>query len=355
MAEKGRRVAGKEEKEKKEKKKKSHKGIWITLLCFVLIIVVLLGVAGGFVLNKLSMVDYVEIDEGNLSINEGVETGYRNIVIYGVDSRSNSYNNTRSDCIIIANINESTKEIKLTSVYRDTYLEIEGRSLDKVNHAYAYGGPELAIKTLNRNLDLDIKEFVTVNFYAVIDVVDAVGGITMDIDSSELQYINQYINGIGQETERTSSNITKTGKQTLDGVQALAYSRIRYTAGGDYKRTERMRDVLMAVAEKAKTLNLTQLNRVANDILPEVKTNISSTEILALLPQLAQYKFSSSSIGWPYEIKGQTINGVWYGVPVDLEENVTKLHQEVFGEEDYVASETVKSISNKIKTRTGVK
>lgn len=355
MAEKGRRVAGKEEKEKKEKKKKSHKGIWITLLCFVLIIVVLLGVAGGFVLNKLSMVDYVEIDEGNLSINEGVETGYRNIVIYGVDSRSNSYNNTRSDCIIIANINESTKEIKLTSVYRDTYLEIEGRSLDKVNHAYAYGGPELAIKTLNRNLDLDIKEFVTLNFYAVIDVVDAVGGITMDIDSSELQYINQYINGIGQETGRTSSNITKTGKQTLDGVQALAYSRIRYTAGGDYKRTERMRDVLMAVAEKAKTLNLTQLNRVANDILPEVKTNISSTEILALLPQLAQYKFSSSSIGWPYEIKGQTINGVWYGVPVDLEENVTKLHQEVFGEEDYVASETVKSISNKIKTRTGVK
>lgn len=353
MAEKGRRVAGKEEK--KEKKKKSHKGIWITLLCFVLIIVVLLGVAGGFVLNKLSMVDYVEIDEGNLSINEGVETGYRNIVIYGVDSRSNSYNNTRSDCIIIANINESTKEIKLTSVYRDTYLEIEGRSLDKVNHAYAYGGPELAIKTLNRNLDLDIKEFVTVNFYAVIDVVDAVGGITMDIDSSELQYINQYINGIGQETGRTSSNITKTGKQTLDGVQALAYSRIRYTAGGDYKRTERMRDVLMAVAEKAKSLNLTQLNRIANDILPEVKTNISSTEILALLPQLAQYKFSSSSIGWPYEIKGQTINGVWYGVPVDLEENVTKLHQEVFGEEDYVASETVKSISNKIKTRTGVK
>jgi len=343
------------EERPEKKKKKSHKAIWITLLVFFLVIAILLGIAGGFVANKLSMVDYVDINEEDLSINEGVETGYRNIALFGVDSRSNSYEQTRSDCIIIANINEKTKEVKLTSVYRDSYLDIEGRGLDKVTHAYAYGGPELAIKTLNRNLDLDIHEFVTVNFYAVMDIVDAVGGITMDIDSSEIKYINQYIDGLAKETGRKSNNITKTGKQKLDGVQALAFSRIRYTAGGDYKRTERMREVLMAVVEKAKTLNVGTLNKVADKILPEVKTNISGTEILGLLPQLTQYKFSDTNIGWPYEVQGKTINKVWYGVPVDLEANVTKLHQEVFGEEDYASSSTVKSISNNIKNKTGVK
>jgi len=351
MAEKGKRVATKEET-KNNKKKKKNKGLKITGLVCLLFVVIILGVVAGIALNKLSMMDYYDIDETNLAISK--ETGHRNIVIFGVDSRSDSYVNTRSDSIIIVNIDEKTKEVKLTSVYRDTYLDRNG-TLDKINHAYAEGGPELAIQTLNRNLDLDITEFVTVNFYAVIEVVDAVGGISIDVDSSELKYINNYVNEIKRVTGESSANVTKTGKQTLNGVQALAYSRIRYTDGGDYKRTERMREVLMAVAEKAKTLNLSQLNTIANAVLPEIQTNISSTEIIALLPQATQFTFSESNIGWPYEVRGQTINGVWYGVPVDLEANVTKLHKEVFGDEDYVPSETVKSISDKIKTKTGVK
>lgn len=355
MAEKGKRVAGKEKvPEKKNKEKKSHKGLITGLVCFFLVIVILLGGVAGVALSKLSKVDYVDINEEDLAINEGVSTGIRNIAIFGVDSRADSYTNTRSDCIIIASINEKTKEVNLTSVYRDTYLDIEGKGLDKATHAYAYGGPERAIKMLNKNLDLDITEFVTFNFYAVMDVVDAVGGVTIDIDSSELPYINQYINGVGRETGRTSNTLSDTGKQKLDGVQALAYSRIRYTAGGDYKRTERMREVLMAVAEKAKSLNLSQLNRIADDILPEVKTNITTTEIISLLPKIAQYKFNNN-IGWPFETQGQTINKVWYGIPVDLEANVTRLHREILGNTEYQPSATVKSISNNIKNKTGVK
>lgn len=142
--------------------------------------------------------------------------------------------------------------------------------------------------------------------------------------------------------------------QTLDGVQAVAYSRIRYTTGGDYKRTERMRTVLMAIADKAKTMSVSQLNNLANVILPKVYTNIKSDELLSLLPQAATYSFSDS-IGWPYETKGATISGVWYGVPVTLEDNVKRLHKEVYGQSDYVVSDKVKTISNSIIKKTGYK
>ena len=237
---------------------------------------------------------------------------------------------TRSDCIILAIINEKTKEVKLTSVYRDTYLELTGRSLDKITHAYAYGGAALAISSLNTNLDLNIKEFVTVNFESVVDIVDAVGGVNVNITSEELKYINGYIDEINRVTGNNASHITKTGKQNLNGVQALAYGRIRYTAGGDYKRTERMRDIMMAVVDKAKKMSITQLNKLADTLLPKVYTNINSGEIISLIPQLASYKIIDST-GWPYNTKGVTISGVWYGAPVTLESNVKELHEKVYG------------------------
>ena len=207
------------------------------------------------------------------------------------------------------------------------------------------------LKSLNEALDLNITEFVTVNYDAVITAVDALGGITLNIDSSELKYINDYIDATSSSSGVSSSHITRTGSQTVDGVQAVAYSRIRYTAGGDYKRTERMRDVLTAMLSKAKTLSLGQLNSFADTILPRISTNIASNEILGLIPSLASFNISDSQ-GWPYEVKGITLKA-WYGVPVTLESNVIELHKQIFGQEDYEASDTVKDMSKAIINRTG--
>ena len=264
-------------------------------------------------------------------------SNYRNIVIFGVDDRTDSFSG-RSDSIILVSLNKKTSEVKLCSIYRDTYLKLTGRTLDKITHAYAYGGPELAISTLNQNLDLNITEFATVNFDSTQKIIDAVGGITLKIDSDEVKHI---------------TGINSAGKHHLTGSQALEYSRIRYEAGGDYKRTERMRTVLTAVFDKVKTLGLGELNNLVNELLPLVKTNISTLDVISLLPNIASFKVNTN-IGWPYEVKGITLDR-WYGVPVTLEENVSKLHEELFGQTGYIPSDTVKEINNSIINKTGYK
>ena len=342
-----------------KKKKKKKLNIFVKILIVLLIIIIGIVIAGYLFINsKLSMLQTETIDTTAVGIDSGVAEslqGYRNIALLGIDSRADDYSpGNRSDCIIIASLNEETNAVKLTSVYRDTYVYVEengSKKLDKITHAYAYGGAQNTLKSLNEALDLNITEYVTVNFDAVIAAVDALGGITLNIDSSELQYINSYIDATSSTSGVSSSHITRTGNQTVDGVQAVAYSRIRYTSGGDYKRTERMRDVLTAMLTKAKTLSLGQLNSFANTILPRISTNITSGEILGLIPSLATINVSDSQ-GWPYEVKGITLNA-WYGVPVTLESNVVELHKELFGQEDYQVSDTVKEMSDAIINRTG--
>lgn len=282
----------------------------------------------------------IDLNEDDLNVSSQVEQNladYRNIAIFGIDSREDTYSRgNRSDCIIIASINNKTKEVKLVSVYRDTYVQIEGHGLDKITHAYSFGEAPLAIKTLNTNLDLNVKEFVTVNFDSVKEIVDNIGGISMQITDEEVSHI---------------PGITKAGTYNLTGEQALAYARIRHATGGDYKRTERMRDVLTAVANKVKTFNISQLNTFVDKTLPRVYTNITANDIFSLLPSVASYKITDS-IGWPYETKGITMDR-WYGIPITLESNVIQLHNKVFDEQDYTPSETIKKISNDIVAKTG--
>lgn len=339
-------------------KKKKSSGLKIfgkVVLVLVIILAILLATIFWFINNKLGKMQKVEINEAELGISEQVDenlSGYRNIALFGVDSRSDDYGiGNRSDCIIIASINNKTKEIKLISVYRDTYVKIEGHGLDKITHAYSYGEAPLAIKTLNTNLDLNIKEFVTVNFDSVAEAVDQLGGVQLSITSEEVKYINDYIDETSKVTGKASKHITQAGTYTVDGVQAVAYSRIRYTAGGDYKRTERMRTVIEAMLKKLKTKNLTEINSFADSILPQVYSNISLTDIISLVPDVAKYNITES-IGWPYDTKGITLDR-WYGVPVTLESNVKQLHQDAFGENDYTPSQTVKSISQSIVNKTG--
>ena len=341
------------------KEKKSKKGLkifGIIVLVLIIILVVIIGGTFWFVNDKLSKIERIDINTEDLDISTNAEqnlTGYRNIALFGIDSRDNNLERgNRSDCIIIASINNDTKEVKLISVYRDTYVQIDGFGLDKITHAYSYGSAQLAISTLNKNLDLNIKEFITVNFDAVAEAVDALGGIDINIETQEeMKYLNSYIAETSKVTGITSEKLTKTGKQTLDGVQAVAYSRIRYTEGGDYKRAERMRTVIQAMVEKLKTKSIGEINNFIDTILPKVKTNIKTEEILSLIPDMLNYKITES-IGWPYETKGITLDR-WYGVPVTLENNVTRLHQEAFGETDYQVSEEIKTISDQIITKTG--
>lgn len=324
------------------------------LITFLIIIVAAGGTAFWYVQDKIGKMQQVKIDESQISVSENENLAeYRNIAIFGVDSRADDYGKgNRSDCIIIASINNKTHDVKLISVYRDTYVQMEGHGLDKITHAYSYGEAPLAIKTLNTNLDLNIKEFVTVNFDSVSDAVDALGGIKMNITSAEVRYINGYIDETAKVTGKAAKHITSAGTYTLDGVQAVAYSRIRYTAGGDYKRTERMRDVITAMIAKLKTKSVSEINTIANKILPQVYTNLSTADLISMVPALSSFNIAES-IGWPYETKGATISGVWYGVPSTLESNVRQLHQKVFEDENYEVPSNVKTISQKIVNKTG--
>lgn len=350
-----------EEENNMRKKKKMNKGLKIFLIIlFVLVIFILgLGVAGyTFVNGKIGKMQKENIDTTAVGINEETKQelkGYRNIALLGIDSRADDYGlGNRSDCMIIASINQETNAVKLISVYRDTYVYVTEngtKRLDKITHAYSYGGAQNTLKSLNEAMDLNITEFVTVNFDAVIAAVDSLGGVYIDIDESEIKYVNDYIDATSESSRVKSSHITHSGRQKLDGVQAVSYTRVRYTAGGDYKRTERMRTVVEAMLSKAKTLNVGQLNSFADTILPKIRTNISTSEIWGLIPKLASFKVTES-IGWPYDTKGITLDR-WYGVPVTLQSNVERLHKEAFEQEDYEASDTVKEMSAAIVKKTG--
>lgn len=330
-------------KTKRNSKKKAK--IWLgILIVFLLLILIVLG----FAYNKLSKLNQADINEDNITINEFNNDdlkGYTNIAIFGVDSRQNELlNNTRSDTILIASINKKTKDVKLVSVYRDTYSDIEGVGYRKINAAYANGGPELAISTLNKHLDLDITDFVTVNFSAVTNVVDAIGGIEIDIESDEIDATNKNIKDGNKLNGTNSALIKKAGKQTLDGTQALAYSRVRKTSGNDFRRTQRQRNVLYAILNKAQSSGLSALNTVLDEMLPQIYTNLSTGEILSLSKDIFSYNIVEDA-GFPFEKKGATINKASVVVPVDLSANVSQLHELLFGTKDYVPSETVKEIS----------
>lgn len=325
-----------------KQKLKSNKGGFLKFLgIFFIIILILIGLALGsgyaFITNKLSSMNHMDIDKNSIVVNSGIDDNlddYRNIALFGLDTREDSFDDSRSDCIIIISINKKTDDVKLTSIYRDTYVDIDGHGLDKITHAYAYGGPELALSTINKNLDLNITEFVTVNFETVRTVVDTIGGITLKITDAEAKQIG----------------LSSGGTYTLDGDEALAYARIR-KIDSDYKRTERMRTVIDAVFDKIKTKSITEILDYVDIILPHISTNISNNEIIAMAPSIFSYNITDS-IGWPYDVKGYT-SSAWYGVPVTLKSNVTKLHQELFGTDSYTPSETVQQINNKIINKTG--
>ena len=287
------------------------------------------------------------------------DTGpYTNIALFGLDSREGELEGgVQSDCMMIASINNDTNEVKIMSVYRDTLLQQKDGTYEKANLAYHDGGPEEAIALLNRNFDLDIRNYVSVNFNALVDVIDALGGLDMELTQEEAFYCNGYAFETAQVTGKEMVQIEEVaGMHHLDGVHAVGYARIRYTSGNDFKRTERQRVVLQMVADKAKKANLATLNKIVDKVFPQISTSLTLGDMMGFAAHILDYKIVQTG-GFPYRVT--TDDSVRkhtgsYVVPIDLSSNVTQLHQEMFGETDYVPSEKVQSISNDIVYLTDV-
>ena len=360
-------MATQQHSHKKQSPKKTGK---IILFSVEIIILALLAVGLWLVLKATGTTDTdgqntgvqkININEEDIMVNVAEEVkenetmkGYRNIALFGVDSRTGALTQkTRTDTIMIASVNLETKEVKLVSVYRDTYLNQMGssESYGKCNAAYAYGGAEQAINMLNSNLDMDITDFVTIGFEGLKDVIDALGGVYVDVDETEIEHLNNYQLSM-KETLGLSSitPVQETGYQLLNGLQATAYCRIRYTAGNDFKRTERQREVLQATLDVAKTLSINELTKICNNVFSEVYTSLDLSEILELLASITEYTVIDEG-GFPEStmITTGTIGSKGSCViPLDLESNVVWLHEFLFEEEGYTPSSKVTEYSQKV-------
>lgn len=310
--------------------------IWILMITMMLILGIVGGVYtyGNHLFNKI---EKVEINKEDVGIKEEVQEKLSeysgniiNIALFGIDTGDGVVG--RSDSIMIATIDITHKRLKLTSIMRDSYVEIDGHGNDKINHAYAFGGPQLAIKTLNENFDLNIEDFAAVNFKTLPKIIDKVGGIELDIDSEELKYINNYIRGINKENGTSASEITTTGLQHVNGTQALAYCRIRYTSGGDYRRTERQREVLTEIFKKVEAMPATSYPSLLSDILPMVNTSLGYNEILNLgmdVLKLGDANLKLERFPLDRYSQGKTINGVYY-LTFNKEATVEQIHDYIF-------------------------
>lgn len=339
------------------KRRRKRKIIFIIEIIVLLILGIVLYLAyqwskvGG---DNLNIKDLFISDQ---AANNETLTGYTNIALFGLDSRSNDLSEpSLSDTIMIASINNDTKEIKLVSVYRDTLLDTaeneEGTEYRKATEAYSLGGVQRSVSMLNKNLDLNITEYVSVNFLAVAKAVDAVGGLDIEITEEEMVHLNNYSIETSEVTGLAYTPLTDYGLVHLNGVQATSYCRIRYTDGSDFKRTERQRLVLSELIAKAKTAKIGEINKIINSVFPLVSTSLDITQVISLASSALSYDLGESS-GFPFENGPVTYNGGDCVAPITLESNVTQLHQFLFGDEGYTPSSTVSSTSQDISYISG--
>lgn len=343
--------------EKKMKKRKRRK------VLFIFEVLILAIIAGGlFAMVQLNKVEHVNLAEIVVNVQDTASNagkklsnkGYRNIALFGVDSREGQLESgTNSDTIIICSINNKTKDIKLVSVYRDTYLDTTGGSYRKATETYAIGGAQQAINMLNKNLDMDITDFVTVDFNAIVELVDLIGGIDLEVTEEELQWLNGYCVENQAVTGVDYEPLTSAGYQHLTGIQALAYCRIRYTVGWDYKRTERQREVMGKIFKKAQEQGVLVLANMVSEMMPYISTSLNVGELVSLATGISKFNIADST-GFPFEKEATLVNGSDVVVPVNLAANVTQLHEYLFGDTGYTPSETVNAISNEIINASGI-
>lgn len=333
-------------KNKKKKKTNRKRKVLISILSVLLIIGIVLFVLFQYYFGGLQTdSEFKDKTNSELGIDEDIaaalnQKGVTNIALFGVDARGDS-DAGRSDSTIILSLDWDHSKIKLTSIARDTYVPIDGHGKTKLNHAYSYGGPELAIRTLNQNFDLNITDYVTVNFDQLANVIDEVGGVTVEITENELYYTNQLID----TDEPGTPHIESAGKVKLTGKQALCFSRIRHNVGGDDARTERQRMVLEALFEQAKDLSVTEYPGFIKALLPMVKTSLTYTDCIKMASIMLKPGIEMEMVGFPHkysEAEGQMIDGIWYYV-YDLDLATDMIHKFIYDDihpDDYYGEES---------------
>lgn len=330
--------------DEKNKKSCGFKKIFIPLL-----VVISLLVSGFFYVygTYLGGIDTIKITDNKEELKIKPEVSGKgndiiNVAFFGIDTRANDYDGSRADTIMIASLDKVHKKIKLTSIMRDTYVNIPGEKYDKINHSYAYGGPELTIKTINQNFDMNIQDYVTVNFSALEKIVDAVGGVEINVRSNEIDHINS----------DSTAKVTAAGVQTLDGQQALSYSRIRYIGNGDYERTERQRTVLQNVINKVlNNKSLPQALSLIEILSPYIQTSLDNGELVGLATSVFTSgikDMEDTRLPLEYYSNGVLWDEIYYLKPNTLSENVVYLHEFIYEEKGYVPSSTVEEISKAI-------
>lgn len=340
---------------------------------FILEIIVLMLFIGGLfvygqITSRLDKIEQPVLDEEKIAVNPAVKasestmTGYTTYALFGIDRRTknDNYSGENSDTIIIASVNNDTKDVKLVSVYRDTLLNIGSDTYSKANAAYAYGGAEQAISMLNTNLDLNIKDYATIDFNALTAAVDALGGLDIPLSYAEIVHMNNYCVETSKETGKSYTPVelpdpkpedeeADLGTYHLNGVQATSYCRIRYTASLDMGRTERQREVLSMLVDKAKKAGLTSIFDLMDEVFPMVTTSLSKNEILKMIPTVIGYSMNETA-GFPLSYKFAKINGGDVIVPTNLFSNVQELHKFLYGETvAYTPSDEVSSYSSRIE------
>lgn len=344
----------------KPKKKESKSG---RILFAVEILVLLLFLGGlylwGQVNQRLDILEEPakEFEQERVVINPEapIMTGYKTYALFGIDRRDKNpmFDTENSDTIMIASVNNDTKEVKIVSIYRDTLLNIGDGVYAKANAAYAYGGPEQAISMLNKNLDLDITDYISINFDALVTAVDCVGGLDVPLSYAEIVHMNNYCIETSEEVgkgyvpvelpeEQPENQEEILGTYHLNGVQATSYCRIRYTASMDMGRTQRQRDTILRIVQKAKKGGLSLVFSMMDEIFPLVKTSLTKAEMLQLMPSMIGYGLDES-VGFPmnYMFANTSQNGSVI-VPTTLVSNVEELHKFLYGEDtDYVVSDDV--------------
>lgn len=328
------------------------------IILAVEIIVLLLLSGTAYVMAKFDKFDTVEINQDDLEINQGaVKEGYTTVALFGIDTRSGKAEETgtRTDTIILVSIDNKTKEVRMSSVYRDTILQQEDGTYNKVNAAYAIGGPKGAINVLNKNLDLDIEDYATVDFKAMSDAIDLLGGVELYVTEPEANMLNKYVKETAKAAGKKANLLSGEGTYTLDGPQAVTYARLRKLEGGDYKRTERQRTLIKALLAKAKQIDLFTVNEIIDTVFPQISTSFTLSEVVELASGLMSYELMGSE-GFPFDkTDAVRYHNASVVIALGLAENVEDLHEFLYpNEEKTGVSETVQTISNEISYTTGV-
>ena len=316
-------------------KKKISKTKKVLLIIFLIISLLITG-AICTINYFTSKIDRVEIDR-NVVTETGKEPAKEDeniisIALFGTDFTENEkYGNLygASDSTMILGIDTKNNKLKLFSLMRDLYLDLPDGSGNKqnLNYTMAYGGPELILKTINYNFNLKVDKFIHVSLRTLPTIIDKLGGIQLDITSDELNYINRYIKNIDKQNGTSTPSLTSSGLQTLNGTQAAAYCRIRYTEGKDFKRTERQRAVLNALFEKFKNTSITDLTSIMKDILPLVSTNLTNSEIISIATKvLSMGSPTIEQSRFPLDGKSEMISTNMLHLTTDIAETTKDIH-----------------------------